>query len=126
MSAIHRCRTCTREMVLEAYHAGRTVPCPWCRADCEIPKSLEFATLAREQARDESRGGTMLVLAVLSFVFACMPLAAWIWWSSHGMLGRARDEGRPGDGLVRAARWIAAVACVLQATVFAIVFASQI
>ncbi|MCE9634743.1 MAG: hypothetical protein K8T90_03470 [Planctomycetes bacterium] len=126
MSSIQRCRTCTREMVLEAYHAGRTVPCPWCRAENEVPKTLDFAALSQAQSKDETRGGTMLVLAVLGFILFCMPLGAWIWWSAHGTLGRAADEGRPGDGLVRAARWIAALGCIIQGVAIAVVIANTL
>lgn len=99
-------------MVLEAYHTGRTVPCPWCRAANDIPHGIDFNTVDRAQAQDESRGGMLLVGAVIGF-FACLPLAAWVWWSANGVIGRARDDGRPADGLVRAARVIAAVGTVL-------------
>lgn len=120
MGVLLRCTACTKEMVLEAYHAGRTVPCPWCRAANEIPQGIDFHSVDRAQAKDETRGGTLLVMAVLGF-FACPPLAAWTWWSANGVIGRARDDGRPADGLVRGARILAAVGTVLPPLIFAIV-----
>lgn len=113
-------------MVIEAYHAGRTVPCPWCRGDNEVPVQIDFRTLDRAQVQDESKGGTLLVVAVVGFVFLCLPLEAWVWWSAHGILARAADEGRPADGLVRAARAIALVATVIQGIVAALIVASVV
>ena len=111
-------------MVLEAYHAGRAVPCPWCRAYNDVPNAIDFASLAKSQIGDESRGGVLLMLAVLSF-FGCLPLAAWVWWSAQGVLGRAADDGRPGDGLVRAARIIAITGCVAQAGIVVLLLAGR-
>lgn len=112
--------------MLEEYHAGRTVPCPWCRASSEVPKSLDFATVQRDQMRDEARGGTMLVLAVLGMFIACLPLSAWVWWSCHGTLTRAADAGRPGDGLLRAARVLAILGTVIWGLIAALAGAAAL
>ena len=58
--------------------------------------------------------GLMLMLAVVGFLFCLLPLSAWVWWSAQGALGRARDDGRPADGLVRGARGIAVAATIWQ------------
>lgn len=99
-------------MVVESYHAGRSVPCPWCRARNDVPTSLDFLAPDVAQAKDEARGGRLLMFAVLGLFSCIAPLEAWVWWSAHGHLRRAEEDGRPGDGLVRAARAIAAVGTV--------------
>jgi hypothetical protein len=104
-------------MVIEAFHAGRQVPCPWCRATNEVPRELDFKALARAQTSDESRGAWFLAGACVAFSTMLLPLSAWIWWAAHGRLSRAEDEGRPGDSMVKAAKWIAIVACVYQGLV---------
>jgi hypothetical protein len=101
-------------MVIEAFHAGRQVPCPWCRASNEVPRQIDFGALARSQVTDESRGAWMLVCAVAACVVPCIlvPLAAWVWWVAHGNLARAADEGRPGDAMVKTAMWLSILACI--------------
>lgn len=115
MGALLRCTTCSKEMVIEAYHAGRNVPCPWCRARNDVPPSIDFRTVDTAQAKDEARGGTLLMLTF--FGLLCPPLAAFSWWWAQSTLARASDEGRPSDGLVLAARLIAIVAVFLQTVV---------
>lgn len=113
-------------MVLESYHLGRAVPCPWCRASNDVPRQIDFGELDRAQFRDEARGGTLLMLSVLGLFLSCLPLSAWVWWSSNGVLSRAADDGRPGDGLVRAARALAVFACIVQGIVLALVLAAAL
>jgi hypothetical protein len=101
-------------MVIEAFHAGRSVPCPWCGAGNDVPREIDFATIAHSQSKDERRGGWLMVFACVAFVTYCLPVSAWVWWDAHGRMGRAADEGRPPDGMVTAAKWVAMIACVVQ------------
>lgn len=106
-------------MVIEAFHAGRRVPCPWCHGENEVPREIDFTTLARAEVADESKGAWYLWAAGAAFVvpLVLLPVAAWIWWAAHGKLSRAADEGRPSNSMLRAARWIAVMACVWQLAV---------
>jgi hypothetical protein len=122
MGALLRCTSCGKDMVIEAYHAGRDVPCPWCRARNDVPPTLDFRTVDTAQARDEARGGTMLMLAMAGAL--CPPSAGFVWWWAHTTLSRAEDEGRPGDGLVRAARLISAVFAILYSAVLVVLLAN--
>lgn len=117
-----RCTKCDKEMVIEPVHAGRTVPCPWCRAAVEIPSQLDFQTAKIEGRKDESAGGALLAFAVVGLLTTCifgvgLIPAAIVWWLAQGRIHRARDEGRPVDPLVAAARTIAIIAAVLGAIV---------
>src|SRR5687767_632766 len=117
MGTLLRCTKCDKEMVIEPVHAGRTVPCPWCRAPAQVPVQLDFKTAAVAARRDESAGGVFLALSVVGLLLSCLVIGlavgAVIWWMAQGRIHRARDDGRPVDPLVAAARTISIVATVI-------------
>lgn len=123
-----RCTTCEKEMVIEPVHAGRTVPCPWCRAAVEVPRQLDFQTAKTEGRKDESAGGALLAFAVVGLLTTCifgvgLIPAAIVWWLAQGRIQRARDDGRPVDPLVAAARTISIIASILGAIILIVWFA---
>lgn len=120
MGTLLRCTKCDREMVIEPVHAGRTVPCPWCRAAAEVPQQLDFRGAATAGRNDESAGGIFLALSIVALLTCWawglgLVLGATLWWITMGRIGRARDDGRPVDPLVAAARTISIIATVLGA-----------
>ncbi len=125
-----RCTKCDKEMVIEPVHAGRTVPCPWCRGAVEIPSQLDFQTAKIEGRKDESAGGGLLAFAVVGLLTTCIGVglipAVIVWWLAQGRIQRARDDGRPVDPLVAAARTIAIIASILGAIVAVFGIASML
>ena len=126
MGLLYRCATCEKEMVLESYHQGRTVPCPWCAASEEIPASLDFETVYGERARDESSGKVLMTLSIVSLMLGCLPGAAVVWWLSAGRIARAREDQREADALLLNARVIAAVGTVVHALLWAAVLTQSL
>ncbi len=118
MGLLYRCSACDKEMVLESYHQGRTVPCPWCGATEEVPNRLDFETVYSERAGDESRGRLLLAVSVASLLLGCLPGAAGVWWAASGRIGRAREDQREADPLLLNARVIAAVGTVIHSLVW--------
>ena len=112
MGLLYRCSSCDKEMVLESYHQGRTVPCPWCGASEDVPNRLDFETEIR-------LGGEALQLSVASLLLGCLPASAVVWWMTSGTIGRAREEQREADPLLLNARVIAAVGTVIAGLVYA-------
>lgn len=98
-------------MVLEPYHLGRQVPCPWCQATNEVPRELDFRTSIAARRGDEVAGSWLLAASILNLTFcgACLPLGAVLWWYTHGRIQRAADEGRPTDPMLKASRLLAAL-----------------
>ena len=119
MGLLYRCTSCTKEMVLESYHQGRTVPCPWCGASEEVPNRLDFERVYEERARDEGRGRVLLAVSVASLLLGCLPAAAVVWWMASGSISRAREDQREADPLLLNARVIAAVGTVIHGLVYA-------
>ncbi len=118
MGLLYRCSSCEKEMVLESYHQGRSVPCPWCGGDEDVPQRLDFETVYAARARDETRGRTLLAIAVASLLLACLPASAVVWWMAAGSISMAREEQREADPLLLNARVIAAVGTVIHALVW--------
>ena len=118
MGLLYRCADCDKEMVLESYHQGRTVPCPWCGANEEIPNRLDFETVYAARSQDEQRGRVLLAVSVASLLLGCLPAAAVVWWMASGSIGRAREEQREADPLLLNARVIAAVGTVIHGLVW--------
>jgi hypothetical protein len=119
MGLLYRCSDCDKEMVLESYHQGRTVPCPWCGASEDIPNRLDFETVYTSRAADERRGRLLLAVSVASLLLACLPASAVVWWLAAGSIGRAREDQREADPLLLNARVIAAVGTVIHGLVWA-------
>ncbi len=118
MGLLYRCSACDKEMVLESYHQGRTVPCPWCGANEDVPKRLDFETVYAERASDEARGRLLLAIAVASLLLVCLPASAAVWWAASGRISHAREDQREADPLLLNARVIAAVGTVIHALVW--------
>jgi hypothetical protein len=119
MGLLYRCSACVKEMVLESYHQGRTVPCPWCGSTEDVPQRLDFETVYASRASDEKRGRTLLAVAVASLLLACLPASAVVWWMASGSIGRAREEQREADPLLLNARVIAGVGTLIHGLVWA-------
>ena len=115
MSRLLRCGACGKEMVLEPYHLGREVPCPWCGGRNEVPKELDFHAPKTAARKDETAGAWLLAGSIVNLVLcgACLPLGAFVWGSANGRLHRAAEEDRPADPMLRAARLVAAIGVVL-------------
>jgi len=115
MSRLLRCSACGKEMVLEPYHLGRDVPCPWCGGGNEVPKELDFHAPRTASRKDETAGAWLLAGSIVSLVLCgwCLPLGAFVWWSANGRLHRAAEEDRPADPMLRAARLVAAIGVVV-------------
>ncbi len=114
MGLLYRCTSCDREMVLESYHQGRTVPCPWCDAKEDVPENLDFDTVYSNRAKDEERGKLLLALSVAGGLLSCLPVTAIVWWMSSGRIALAREEQREADPLLLNARVLAAVATIVH------------
>ncbi len=126
MGLLYRCTSCQKEMVLESYHQGRTVPCPWCGASEDVPGSLDFETVYGERAKDESSGKMLMTFSIAALMLACLPGAAVVWWLSAGRIARAREDQREADPLLLNARVIAAVGTVVHALLYALLAAQQL
>ncbi len=118
MSLLFRCSSCQKEMVLESYHQGRNVPCPWCGAREDVPEQLDFATVYRERQKDESSGQTLLTVAIVSMIVTCLPVTAIVWWMASGRIHRAREEQREADPLLLNARVLAAIGTVISGLIW--------
>ncbi|MCG3135891.1 MAG: hypothetical protein HMLKMBBP_03667 [Planctomycetes bacterium] len=117
MGTLLSCTACTKEMVIEPVHAGRTVPCPWCRKPNDVPTAIDFAHVSGRNARDEVAGGWLLAIAIVGLL-SCMlglVIGGIVWWIAQGRIAAARDEGRPVDPNVGAARTIAVISVVTGA-----------
>ncbi len=125
MGLLYRCSACDKEMVLESYHQGRVVPCPWCGANEDVPNQLDFQTVYAERAGDESRGRLLLAISVASLLLGCLPAAAIVWWMASGRIGRAREDQREADPLLLNARVIAGVGTVIHALLWGGVAVTQ-
>ena len=119
MGLLFVCKSCQKEMVLESYHRGREVPCPWCGERDTVPESLDFEHVYAARAKDESSGRTLLVLSVVSAMLCCAPIAAIVWWQSHGRIVAAREDQREADAMLLNARVISAVATLISCAVVA-------
>lgn len=97
MGLVYRCTECQGEMVLEAFHRGRTVRCPHCRGSNDVPEGLEFREATRETLRDANVGGWMLLGSIVSLCLPCTPLAPFLWWYSTARVDRAREAEREVD-----------------------------
>ena len=113
MGLLYRCTSCEKEMVLESFHRGRTVRCPHCRRQNDVPDSLDFRRVSRETLQDSNKGGWLLPLAIASSALCCLPVVAWAWWHAGGIIHRAKDEEREVEPTVLWARWVAIAGSVV-------------
>ncbi len=114
MGLLYRCSSCAKDMVLESYHRGRTVPCPRCRASNEIPQNLDFTEVDEKSRRDSDRGARLMTLAVAGFAACCLPLSGYVWWAASGAIHRAREEQREVDPLLLTTRLVAAIGTLIS------------
>lgn len=114
MGTLLTCSACAKEMVIEPVHAGRTVPCPWCRKTNEVPRAIDFAQVHGRNSRDEVAGGWLLAVAIVGLLscFGGPLIGSVVWWVAQGRIHAARDEGRPVDPNVAAARTVAVISVI--------------
>ena len=112
---VHCCRACGKEMEIERRHRGHGVPCPWCLAENVVPENLDFLAADVAAARDHRKAGWLLALSIFSFFACCLPGAAFVWWYTSGLIGRARDEERTVDPMLLSTRHVAVLSSATSA-----------
>ena len=125
MSLVFRCGDCSKTMILEPVHRGRTVKCPHCQGKNEVPDHLDFESAAEASLQDLNRGGLLLFFGIAGSVILCVPVPAICWWMSVGAIQRAREEEREVDPTLQWSKWVGIIGTVADLIVLALAGAAS-
>lgn len=126
MALAQTCGSCGAEVPVHRIDAGKDVACTKCGAPCPVPANLDFLGADVAAARDVHSGGWLLTWLTVSMALCCVPVTAWVWWRTSGLIERAREEQRVVDPLLTTVRATSIVATCLLFLIYVAAFSSWI